>query len=62
MTRHGVAQQRNERVGLMLRGEAAGSARHWPERLRPALGTRGFATQLRDFLLRGAERGLDGRG
>src|ERR1039458_9049867 len=29
---------------------------------RQALGTRGFATQLRDFLLRGAERGLDGRG
>ncbi len=25
------------------------------------LGTRGFATQLRDFLLRGAERGLNGR-
>jgi superfamily I DNA/RNA helicase/RecB family exonuclease len=49
-------------VRRMLRGEAAGSPRHWPERLRPALGTRGFATQLRDFLLRGAERGLDGRG
>jgi len=48
-------------VRRMLRGEAAGSPRHWPERLRPALGTRGFATQLRDFLLRGAERGLDGR-
>jgi superfamily I DNA/RNA helicase/RecB family exonuclease len=48
-------------VRRMLRGEAAGAARHWPERLRPALGTRGFATQLRDFLLRGAERGLDGR-
>ena len=27
-----------------------------------ALGTRGFATELRDFLLRAAERGLDGRG
>ena len=48
-------------VRRMLRGEASGSPRHWPERLRPALGTRGFATQLRDFLLRGAERGLDGR-
>jgi superfamily I DNA/RNA helicase/RecB family exonuclease len=48
-------------VRRMLRGEAADSPRHWPERLQPALGTRGFATQLRDFLLRGAERGLDGR-
>jgi superfamily I DNA/RNA helicase/RecB family exonuclease len=48
-------------VRRMLRGEAAGPTRYWPEPLRPALGTRGFATQLRDFLLRGAERGLDGR-
>jgi superfamily I DNA/RNA helicase/RecB family exonuclease len=48
-------------VRRMLRGEASSYPRHWPERLRPALGTRGFATQLRDFLLRGAERGLDGR-
>jgi superfamily I DNA/RNA helicase/RecB family exonuclease len=48
-------------VRRMLRGEAADAARHWPEALRAALGTRGFATELRDFLLRGAERGLDGR-
>src|SRR6202034_135277 len=50
----------------MLRGEAAGgepaAAEPWPDRLRPALGTRGFATELRDFLLRAAERGLDGQG
>jgi superfamily I DNA/RNA helicase/RecB family exonuclease len=39
----------------------AGAGR-WPEQLRPALATRGFATELRDFLLRAAERGLDGRG
>ncbi len=32
----------------------------WPERLRAAVGTRGFAAELRDFLLRAAERGLDG--
>ena len=38
------------------------AAEPWPERLRAALGTRGFATELRDFLLRAAERGLDGRG
>ena len=54
-------------VRRMLRAEAAGGdpaagAHRWPERLRPALGTRGFATELRDFLLRAAERGLDGRG
>ena len=54
-------------VRRMLRAEAAGGDRaaaalRWPERLRPALGTRGFATELRDFLLRAAERGLDGRG
>ena len=46
----------------MLRGEAEDGGRRWPERLRPALATRGFAVELRDFLLRAAERGLDGRG
>ena len=46
----------------MLRGEAEDGGRRWPERLRPALRTRGFAVELRDFLLRAAERGLDGRG
>ncbi len=59
-------------VRRMLRGEAAGAEaaggepaavlHRWPDRIRPALGTRGFATELRDFLLRAAERGLDGRG
>jgi superfamily I DNA/RNA helicase len=54
-------------VRRMLRAEAAGGEpaavlHRWPERLRRALGTRGFATELRDFLLRAAERGLDGRG
>jgi superfamily I DNA/RNA helicase/RecB family exonuclease len=53
-------------VRRMLRAEVAGgepaTTHRWPERLRPALGTRGFATELRDFLLRAAERGLDGRG
>jgi superfamily I DNA/RNA helicase/RecB family exonuclease len=34
---------------------------HWPERLLPALATRGFAEELRDVLMRAAERGLDGR-
>jgi superfamily I DNA/RNA helicase/RecB family exonuclease len=49
-------------VRRLLRGEAEDGGMNWPERLRPALGTRGFAAELRDFLLRAAERGLDGRG
>src|SRR6266480_2030825 len=48
-------------VRRMLRGEAEDGGRRWPERLRPALATRGFAVELWDFLLRAAERGLDGR-
>jgi superfamily I DNA/RNA helicase/RecB family exonuclease len=48
-------------VRRLLRGEAEDGGARWPERLRPALGTRGFAAELRDFLLRGAERGFDGR-
>jgi superfamily I DNA/RNA helicase/RecB family exonuclease len=47
-------------VRRLLRGEVADGGGRWPERLRPALGTRGFAAELRDFLLRAAERGLDG--
>jgi superfamily I DNA/RNA helicase/RecB family exonuclease len=31
----------------------------WPRELRPALGTTGFANQLRDLLARCAERGVD---
>ncbi|WP_026123945.1 ATP-dependent helicase [Nocardiopsis chromatogenes] len=42
----------------ILAGEAADGAHMWPERLRPALGTRGFAEELRDFLMRAQERGL----
>ena len=49
-------------VRRLLRGEATDGAQGWPERLRPAIGTQGFAAELRDFLLRAAERGLDGTG
>ncbi|MGV9679659.1 PD-(D/E)XK nuclease family protein [Nocardia sp. NPDC003482] len=46
----------------MLRGElidiAAGADDLWPQRLQPALGTLGFAEQLRDLMLRATERGL----
>jgi superfamily I DNA/RNA helicase/RecB family exonuclease len=49
-----------QEVRRMLRGEAFDGAAAWPQRLRPLLATRGFAAELRDFLLRAAERGLDG--
>ncbi|XVQ12830.1 ATP-dependent helicase [Spirillospora sp. CA-255316] len=44
-------------VRRLLEGELADGAREWPERLRAALATRGFAEELRDFALRAAERG-----
>ncbi len=40
--------------------DGAEAAVSWPELLRPALATAGFATQLRDLLARCAERGVDG--
>jgi len=49
-------------VRRMLKGEAHDGGARWPERLRPALAARGFAEEVRDLLLRAAERGLDGRG
>lgn len=42
----------------MLRGDVADGAARWPERFRPALGLAGFASELRDLVLRAAERGL----
>jgi superfamily I DNA/RNA helicase/RecB family exonuclease len=48
-------------IRRMLRGEAQDGGGRWPERLRPALATRGFAEEVRDLLMRAAERGLDGR-
>ncbi|MGD9986756.1 ATP-dependent helicase [Pseudonocardia sp.] len=39
-----------------VEGDAPGSG--WPQRLRPALGLPGFAAELRELLLRAAERGL----
>ncbi len=49
-------------IRRMLRGEAHDGGTRWPDRLRPALATRGFAEEVRDLLMRAAERGLDGRG
>ncbi|WP_197681603.1 ATP-dependent helicase [Actinopolymorpha singaporensis] len=44
----------------LLRGDVEEfGAKDWPARLRPALGTRGFAQELRDLLLRAAERGIE---
>ncbi|MFW6639568.1 ATP-dependent helicase [Nocardiopsis algeriensis] len=45
-------------VRELLRWEAVEGGSAWPERLRPALETRGFAEELRDFLMRAQERGL----
>ena len=44
-----------------LLGELADGAPHWPEQLRPALSTVGFARELRDLLLRSLERGIGPR-
>lgn len=49
-------------VRRLLAGELEDGGSHWPEHLRPALQTRGFARELRDLLLRARERGLDGVG
>ncbi|HNP56122.1 ATP-dependent DNA helicase [Gordonia sp. UBA7599] len=41
----------------LLAGDVADGAPGWPEALRPALLTEGFAQALRDLLMRAAERG-----
>ncbi|MEV4412087.1 ATP-dependent DNA helicase [Catellatospora sp. NPDC049609] len=43
---------------LVIRELLPGEDAAWPARLLPALGTRAFAEQLRDLLLRAAERGV----
>ncbi|OLB81537.1 MAG: ATP-dependent DNA helicase [Actinobacteria bacterium 13_2_20CM_2_71_6] len=43
---------------LIIRELLDADAEGWPESLRPALRTRAFATQLRDLLMRCAERGV----
>ncbi|MEV4318565.1 ATP-dependent DNA helicase [Actinocrispum sp. NPDC049592] len=42
----------------LLEGDLDKGAPDWPTRLRPALAIPGFADELRDLLLRAAERGL----
>ncbi|WP_030910512.1 ATP-dependent helicase [Streptosporangium amethystogenes] len=47
-------------IRRLLHGELEDGAAHWPHDMHEALKTRGFASELRDFLARAAERGLDG--
>jgi superfamily I DNA/RNA helicase/RecB family exonuclease len=42
----------------LLAGDIEDGAGYWPPRLRPALGTNGFAQALRDMMMRAAERGV----
>ena len=46
----------------LLAGDILDGRSSWPSQLAPALATRGFASELRDLLLRGAERGVDAVG
>jgi superfamily I DNA/RNA helicase/RecB family exonuclease len=43
----------------LLAGDLEDGASYWPPQLRAALGTAGFANELRDLLARCAERGID---
>ncbi|MGH3987296.1 MAG: ATP-dependent helicase, partial [Pseudonocardiaceae bacterium] len=45
-------------VRELLAGQLETGGRSWPARLRPALGLPPFAAELRDLLMRAAERGL----
>ncbi|WP_188192408.1 ATP-dependent helicase [Nonomuraea sp. SYSU D8015] len=47
-------------IRRLLHGELENGALDWPASLREPLKTRGFAEELRDFLSRANERGLDG--
>lgn len=45
-----------------LPGSLGGGPPGWPDRVRPALPTRGFRHELRDLLMRAVEHGLDAAG
>lgn len=55
--------QQDAMVRELLAGEAdgVGAASGWPARMRPALEAPAFASEVRDLLLRAAERGLGPR-
>ncbi|MGK5553288.1 ATP-dependent helicase [Actinomadura kijaniata] len=46
-------------VRRLLDGERIDGSRGWPHRLHEAMGTRGFAEEVRDFMMRAAERGYE---
>ncbi|WP_308164816.1 ATP-dependent helicase [Nonomuraea sediminis] len=48
-------------IRRLLHGELEDGALDWPLALREPLKTRGFAEEVRDFLSRAAERGIEGR-
>ncbi len=48
-------------VRELLEGDVEEGGIDWPERLHPALLTRGFAQELRDFVQRAVERGITPR-
>ncbi|HEY5454317.1 MAG TPA: ATP-dependent DNA helicase [Acidothermaceae bacterium] len=48
-------------VRELLEGDVEEGGVEWPERLHPALLTRGFAQELRDFVQRAVERGVTPR-
>lgn len=50
--------QQDTVIRELLAGQAEENRGQWPPELRPALNYLGFARQLRDFLLRAAERGV----
>ena len=50
--------EQDEIIRDLLEGNAAGVDVGWPERLRPALRTTGFAKEVRNLFLRAAERGV----
>jgi superfamily I DNA/RNA helicase/RecB family exonuclease len=45
-------------VRELLKGDIEDEAHYWPDRIWPALTVPGFAEELRDLMLRAAERGL----
>jgi superfamily I DNA/RNA helicase/RecB family exonuclease len=50
--------EQDAQIRDLLDGDIEAGARDWPEELRPALSVPGFADELRDLLLRAAERGV----
>ncbi len=56
-----AAGESDQMVRDLLAGHVATGLGGWPESLRPALGSAGFAAELRDLLLRAAEQGLTPR-